>query len=209
MFKIPFFLPLIYPKLIWSINTEEKIIYLTFDDGPIPEVTEFVLDTLNKFNAKATFFCIGENVRKHPDIFYKVIEEGHVIGNHTYNHLNGWKTADNDYVQNVQKCDDVLKEHGVTTNLFRPPYGRIKKKQINSLVADYRLIMWDILTKDYNPAVNEQTALRKCKSKSSPGSIVVFHDSIKAFPRMRYVLPNFLQYFKSLGYRFDTLSQIW
>lgn len=209
MFKTPFVLPLIYPDLTWKIKTKEKVIYLTFDDGPIPEITEFVLKTLKEYNTQATFFCIGENIQKHPDIFKKLVEGNHSIGNHTHNHLNGWKTEIDTYVDNVWQCDEILKQHGVETQLFRPPYGRIKKSQIKTLTTNYKLVMWDILTKDYNRSVNKETSLQRCIKQTEPGSIVVFHDSIKAAHNMQYILPRYLSYFTSLGYKFDKLPMVW
>jgi peptidoglycan/xylan/chitin deacetylase (PgdA/CDA1 family) len=204
MFKTPFILPLIYPSLTWKINTNEKVIYLTFDDGPIPEVTEFVLKQLAVYNAKATFFCIGENVRKHPDIFEKVVKSGHSIGNHTFNHLNGWKTDNEVYLQNVRLCKIELEKHGVFTNLFRPPYGRIKFGQIIRM-SHYKLIMWDVLTKDYNKAIAKEKVLNKTLKHTEAGSIVVMHDSLKASFSLRHALPKVLEEFSNRGYRFDKL----
>lgn len=209
MFKTPFILPLIYPNLTWKINTQDKVIYLTFDDGPIPEITEFVLQALDEYNAKATFFCIGENIEKHPEIFRKIIESGHSVGNHTYNHLNGWKTADDLYIRNMQQCQEVLQQHGVATKLARPPYGRIKKSQIKALTTNHELIMWSVLSKDYNPKVLKETALRQSIKHTQNGSIVVFHDSIKAYATLQFVLPRFLKHFSSLGFRFGSLRMMW
>jgi peptidoglycan/xylan/chitin deacetylase (PgdA/CDA1 family) len=204
MFKTPFILPLIYPSLTWKINTNKKVIYLTFDDGPIPEVTEFILKQLAVYNAKATFFCIGENVRKHPGTFEKVMNGGHGIGNHTFNHLNGWKTDNETYLQNVALCRLELENHGVKTNLFRPPYGRVKFCQISELI-DYKLIMWDVLTKDYNQKIAKEKVLYKTLEYTEAGSIVVMHDSLKAFSSVRYALPKVLEEFSKRGYRFDKL----
>lgn len=209
MFKTPFILPLFYPELVWKKNTQDKVIYLTFDDGPIPEVTEFVSKNLAKFDAKATFFCIGENVVRYPELLSKLIDDEHSIGNHTHNHLNGWKTPPQEYCDNVAKCDAILQEHGVMTKLFRPPYGQIKKSQIRTLITDYELIMWDVLSKDYNHKISQETAWQQCQKHTSPGSIVVFHDSLKAAATMQYVLPRFLEHFSSLGYRFDKLNMVW
>lgn len=204
MFKTPFILPLIYPSLTWKVKTNEKVIYLTFDDGPIPEVTEFVLEQLTVFNAKATFFCIGDNVRKNPDIFQKIVKAGHSIGNHTFNHLNGWKTDDKTYWQNIEQCKSELEKQGIFTNLFRPPYGRIKFSQISQL-SYYEIIMWDVLTKDYNPEVSKEIAINKSIKHTKSGSIVVMHDSIKAYPTMSFLLPQILKHFTDRGYRFDKL----
>ncbi|MFT7002018.1 MAG: peptidoglycan/xylan/chitin deacetylase (PgdA/CDA1 family), partial [Spirosomataceae bacterium] len=204
MFKTPFILPLIYPSLTWKVNTNEKVIYLTFDDGPIPEVTEFVLKQLAVYNAKATFFCIGENVRRYPNIFEKVMNSEHSIGNHTFNHLNGWKTDNEVYLQNAALCQSELEKHGVSTNLFRPPYGRIKFSQISEM-TDHKLIMWDVLTKDYNQTVAKEKVLNKTLKYTEAGSIIVMHDSLKAFSSMRYALPIVLEEFSNRGYRFDKL----
>lgn len=204
MFKTPFILPLIYPSLTWKVKTAEKVIYLTFDDGPIPEVTEFVLKQLAEYGAKATFFCIGDNVRKNPDIFQKIIAAKHSIGNHTFNHLNGWKTDNKIYLQNVELCRLELEKQGIKTNLFRPPYGRVKFNQISQL-SDYEIIMWDVLTKDYNKQVEKEVVIANSLKHTESGSIVVMHDSLKAYPTMSILLPKLLKYFSGLGYRFDKL----
>ena len=201
MFKTPFILPLIYPNLTWKISTDEKVIYLTFDDGPIPEVTEFVLNTLNQFNAKATFFCIGENVRKHPAILDRVIEQGHSIGNHTYNHLNGWKHPSSTYVENVSKAASFT-----SSSLFRPPYGRISWKQIKALKQSYRIIMWDVLSGDFDTSLTAENCIENVLKHTESGSIIVFHDSEKAWPRLEKTLPFVLEKLKEKGYDFDTLS---
>ncbi len=204
MFKTPFILPLIYPSLTWRVKTDEKVIYLTFDDGPIPEVTEFVLEQLAIFNAKATFFCIGDNVRKHPDIFDRTVAGGHSVGNHTFNHLNGWKTDNKTYLNNVALCQAEIEKQGVKTNLFRPPYGRIKFSQIAKL-ADYMIIMWDVLTKDYDQSIEKQIVFNKTLKHSEAGSIVLMHDSVKAVENMGFTLPKFLEKFSNEGYRFEKL----
>ena len=142
----PFWLRAIYPKFLWRMSANAKVIYLTFDDGPIPEVTEFVLDTLESHHAKATFFCIGDNVRKYPEIFEKIISEGHSVGNHTHNHLNGWNTSDEMYLLNIAQCAECL---GIETNLFRPPYGRIRKAQADKILPVKMIVMWDVLTGDF------------------------------------------------------------
>ena len=194
----------VYPEFLWRIDDSEPIIYLTFDDGPIPNVTEFVLEQLDKFAAQATFFCIGDNVRKHRDVFYQVIEAGHLLGNHTFNHLNGWKTQDDEYLSNIDQCQQQL---GIETTLFRPPYGRIKKSQAPHVLANYSVVMWDVLSGDFDPSLAPEVCLRKTLQYTEPGSIVVFHDSVKAFPTMRYALPRFLRYFAMRGYEFRALPQ--
>lgn len=202
-FRNPFFLPWLYPGLSWRMPAREKKLYLTFDDGPVPGPTEFVLDELKRVGAKATFFCIGDNVRKHPDVYTRVLSEGHTVGNHTYNHLSGWKTSREDYVRNVQLCEDVLKP--ATSNLFRPPYGRITRRQIAALSA-YRIVMWDVLTNDYAQGLAPEDCLRGSLAASRYGSIVVFHDSLKAEKNLRYVLPRYLDHFASQGFTFHSLS---
>nr|WP_229201889.1 polysaccharide deacetylase family protein [Arsenicibacter rosenii] len=194
----------IYPDFWWKSDDSEPVIYLTFDDGPIPEVTEFVLEQLDKYAAQATFFCIGDNVRKHREIFYKVIEAGHYIGNHTFNHLNGWKNEDVTYLENIQRCQQEI---GFDTPFFRPPYGRIKKSQAAQLLDHYAVVMWDVLTGDFDQSMTPETCLRKTIQYTEPGSIVVFHDSWKAWPNMRYTLPRMLSHFAERGYLFQALPQ--
>lgn len=203
--KTNFLMRALYPNFVWRKPTQEKVIYLTFDDGPIPEVTEFVLETLANFNAKATFFCIGNNIQKHPDIFQKVINDGHAIGNHTFNHLKGWATDDKIYFDNIAQCKDKMVSSGVTTNLFRPPYGRIKRSQSKMLLCDYQIVMWDVLSGDFSQNLSPKTVLVKTLKHTESGSIVLFHDSIKANENMSYALPRFLEHFSSKGFRFEQL----
>jgi peptidoglycan/xylan/chitin deacetylase (PgdA/CDA1 family) len=210
IFRTPFVLPWIYPGLVWRKSPQEKKIYLTFDDGPVPGPTEFVLDALKEFNAKATFFCIGDNVRKHPEVFAKVVAAGHSIGNHTFNHLKGWNCTVQDYVNNAALCCDQLILSGILTSnsskdrLFRPPYGRIKRNQIRAL-DNYQIIMWDVLTHDYDRSLSPEPCLRRSIKVTRNGSIVVFHDSLKAAYNVKYVLPRYLEYFSAEGYSFDKL----
>lgn len=180
--------------------------FLTFDDGPIPGPTEFVLEELAKFDAKATFFCVGDNVRKHQDIFQKVVDAGHRIGNHTYNHINGRKTSFEDYLANVAKCQEVLpaKVCG-ESKLFRPPYGMFTQKQKEALRKKYDVVMWEVLSADFSRAVSKEKCLRKSIKHSRAGSIIVFHDSLKTIEKLKYVLPRFLEHFSKLGYTFETL----
>ena len=203
--KTNFLMRALYPNFIWRKPTQEKKIYLTFDDGPIPEVTEFVLETLSKYDAKATFFCIGGNIQKHPDIFQKVINDGHSIGNHTFNHLKGWATDDDLYFDNIAQCKDELLSNGVATKLFRPPYGRIKRSQSKVLLLDYQIVMWDVLSGDFSLNLSPKTVLEKTLQYSEAGSIVLFHDSIKANKNMSYTLPRFLEHFSEKGFRFNSL----
>lgn len=199
-FKTPYLLPKIYPSLEWSVPADEKVIYLTFDDGPHPKVSKWVMQQLEQYNAKATFFCIGDNVQKHPDVYNEILEKGHKVGNHTFNHLNGWKTTTEDYINNIDDCSTR-----VQSNLFRPPYGRISSSQIRRLKKNYRLIMWSILTGDFDPKLNRSKSLKALYSKTKPGSIIVFHDSKKAENNLYYLLPKYLKHFSAKGYRFETL----
>lgn len=191
---------LIYPDFIWRIPKKEKTIYLTFDDGPIPEVTPWVLEQLEKYDAKATFFCVGENITKHPGVFNQILKLGHSVGNHTYNHLNGWKTPQEEYLANFEDF-----ERQQTTTLFRPPYGRIKKKQAREILKTHKIIMWSVLTKDYSSSVSEEKCLKNAIKNTSNGSIVLFHDSLKAKRNLYYALPRFLEHFSKQGYKFEKL----
>ena len=199
----PFWLQWFYPTLTWHKNRREKSIYLTFDDGPIPVVTPFVLNTLKKFNAKATFFCIGDNIEKYPEIFTHVISEGHTIGNHTYNHLKGWNTGNDDYLNNIKKCSELT-----GGKLFRPPYGRIKKSQISAIkeqIPETEIVMWDVLSGDFDQKISVENCISNVLKNSRNGSIIVFHDSIKAFGRLEHSLPVILEKLSSRGFIFRTL----
>ncbi|HEK19662.1 polysaccharide deacetylase family protein [Mucilaginibacter sp.] len=201
--KTPWWLKKLYPQLIWNAEPGNRSIFLTFDDGPIPIVTPFVLNILKKYDARATFFCIGDNVHKHPDIFEEVKQAGHTIGNHTYNHLRGWDTDDQVYLQNYLKANELLK-----TPLFRPPYGRIKRSQIKLLQQarpDIQIIMWDVLSGDFDMSLKREEALKNVTQNAGDGSIVLFHDSIKAFHKMEYALPLVLEHFTRLGFTFKAL----
>lgn len=201
--KSPWLLKKAYPKLTWHQPPGKPSIFLTFDDGPIPIVTPFVLKILKAYHAKATFFCIGDNVNKHPDVYEQVKNDGHAIGNHTYNHLNGWGTADNVYLENTLKNDNLLH-----TNLFRPPYGRIKRSQVRLLKKarpEMQFIMWDVLSGDFDINLDPEKCLQNVLKHTRPGSIIVFHDSLKAFPRLEYVLPRAMEVWKEKGYAFESL----
>jgi peptidoglycan/xylan/chitin deacetylase (PgdA/CDA1 family) len=204
----------LYPSLIWKKKPEEKIIYLTFDDGPIPDVTEYVLSELKKYSIKATFFCVGDNIRKHPEVFQKILREEHRIGNHTFNHLKGWKTDDDKYFENVQKCEEIIRSSLVSSSsylyenhskLFRPPYGLIKKSQIKELNKEYEIVMWDVLTGDFDQKLSKKDCLNKALKFTRNGSIVIFHDSFKAKKNLSYVLPKYIEHYLALGYRFEKL----
>lgn len=229
MVKIPWWLRLLYPSLIWEMPvTAEKKIYLTFDDGPHHEATPFVLDQLKNYDAKATFFCIGKNVRKHPEIYQRIIAEGHSIGNHTNNHLNGWKVKDAAYIANIQEAGNVI-----ASDLFRPPYGRIKRAVIRRLQSKSgspgvrepenglrspvnglsspvlnlpsKIVMWTVLAGDFDITLSKEKCLHNVVKYARNGSIVVFHDSTKAWERMSYALPKVLAYFTEQGYAFEKL----
>ncbi|WP_394907540.1 polysaccharide deacetylase family protein [uncultured Mesonia sp.] len=196
---------LIFPKRLWHMPREEKSIYLSFDDGPIPEVTPWVLEQLTNYEAKASFFCIGENIKKHPEVFKKIISQGHRVGNHTYNHLNGWKTNNEIYIENTEKCENYIKSSSDQKLLFRPPYGKLRAKQAKRIAQNHQIVMWDILTLDYKPNICLDKRLDYIKENTRPGSILVFHDSLKAEKNLKKLLPNTLEYFSQAGYCFKSL----
>jgi len=200
--KTPQFIQNLFPNFTWRIPTNEKVLYLTFDDGPIPEVTPWVLEQLDQYGAKATFFCVGDNIRKHEEVFHQVVDAGHSVGNHTFNHLNGWLTDNIPFFHNVRHCANQ-----VNTVLFRPPYGRLKSKQSQFLMRHYRIVMWDVLSGDFDPKISAEQCLSNVVNNAGPGSIVVFHDSLKAKDKLQQVLPQVLEHFSKLGYRFDKLNE--
>lgn len=197
--RVPFWWPL-GNRWTRRVRTREKVLYLTFDDGPIPEVTPWVLETLRAYRAKATFFCIGRNIEKHPDVFRQVLDEGHRVGNHTHDHLSGWETSRFEYLRNTMVCQRLTR-----TGLFRPPYGRISLAQARALASRFQLVFWDVLSEDFDANLSAHKCLRNVIAKASPGSIVVFHDSLLAEDRVRYALPRVLDHFAKQGYRFDAL----
>lgn len=177
-------------------------VYLTFDDGPIPEVTPQVLAILAKYGVKATFFMVGENIDKHPEVFKQVVQAGHSIGNHTYNHLKGWRTSFKDYMENTDRCADRIQ----STDLFRPPYGKATLRQRRALHRmGYKLIYWDILTRDYDASVTPEAMLRHVQRETRPGSIINFHDSLKSNERMLTVLPQVIEWLQAQGYTLRAL----
>lgn len=194
------FLRCFYPKAIWRKNTNKKVIYLTFDDGPIPEVTPWVLDELAKLNVKATFFCVGDNVRKYPEIFNRIKQEGHAVGNHTFNHMAGFRWSYNTYIENVELANQVI-----NSELFRPPHGHLTKAQYTSLKEKYKIVMWDVITRDYNAKLKPEKVLNIVKKYARNGSLIVFHDSIKAEKNMRYAMPRAIEYLQKKRYTFETL----
>ena len=190
-----------FPNYIWNIDSKEKTLYLTFDDGPTPEITDWVLECLKKYNAKATFFCIGKNIEQYPDIYQNIIKNGHAIGNHTYNHLNGWKTDNIQYYKNILQAA----KH-IPSKLFRPPYGKIKPTQANYLLKrGWRIIMWNSLSADFDTSIDGITCFNNVISTMKNGSIVVFHDSEKAFDRMKIALPLLIQYCREQHYEIRAL----
>lgn len=200
--KTPHFIQNLFPNFTWKIPTKEKIIYLTFDDGPIPEVTPWVLSQLQKYDAKATFFCVGNNIEKHPEIFQQLKEEGHSVGNHTFNHLDGWVSENINYFHNVRRSAKIT-----DTVLFRPPYGKLKPKQVLFLQRHYRIVMWDVLSGDFDQTIDEKRCCSNVINNVEPGSIVVFHDSLKAEKNLRYTLPRVLKHFHELGFQFENLNE--
>jgi len=189
-----------FPDTIWRKTPSEKVIYLTFDDGPVPEITPKVLDILDKYQWKATFFCVGENVKKHPDLYTELLRRGHKTANHSFNHLKGFNYSTDEYVENVK-----LASKYIDSELFRPPYGRIKKAQIKALRNDYQIIMWDIITYDYDKTLSHEQVLRNVKTRLRKGSIVVFHDSVKAADNVLNVLPAAIEFWENKGYKYGLL----
>jgi len=207
--KTPWWLKKLYPRCVWKLPAADKKIYLTFDDGPHPTITPFVLDLLKKYNAKATFFCIGKNVAAYPDNYRAVLEQGHRSGNHTHNHLNGWKVSDEEYLDNIIEASKFI-----DSNMFRPPYGKITRFQIGllrgsrelSLKKHFNIIMWDVLSGDFDTGIEGDKCASHVIRYTRPGSIVVFHDSEKAFPRLKVALPKMLDHFFEKGYQFEALQ---
>jgi peptidoglycan-N-acetylglucosamine deacetylase len=200
----------IFSNYVWDIPNNEKKIYLTFDDGPIPEITEWVLEQLKIYNCKATFFCIGNNIEKHPEVFNKLILEGHAIGNHTFNHVKGWNTSKKAYLKEVEQCEEEIQKNlpkNLQSKLFRPPYGKIKPLQSGKLrKLGYKIIMWDVLSADYKKEISKEKCLENVLKNVVSGSIIVFHDSVKAFPNLEYVLPKTLQFLSENGYRCERID---
>jgi len=204
--KTPDFVKTLFPQLIWHIPTTEKVLYLTFDDGPTPDITEWVLSCLDSYQAKATFFCIGNNIDQNPDIFRRILESGHTVANHTYNHLKGWKTDTNEYIRDVELTQSLLQRHS-NTQLFRPPYGKFKISQAKQLLSlGYKIVLWDVLSYDWDRRISPEKCLGNVISKASEGSIIVMHDSVKAFENLSFALPRLLDHFSKDGYSFKALD---
>ncbi len=210
--KTPGFAKKIFPKFIWNQKRTKKELFLTFDDGPTPEITDEVLSILKSYKAKATFFCIGKNVALHPDIFNRILEEGHTIGNHTQNHLKGWKTSTKKYLQNIVEAQNTMSSHienraHSVAKLFRPPYGQLKIKQGKKIIKlEYDVVMWDVLSFDWDKNTSKEACLENVINFAQNGSIIVFHDSYKASKNMLYTLPKVLNYFSKKGYVFKALN---
>lgn len=198
----PYLYRMLYPKSIWRINQpDKKRVYLTFDDGPIPEVTPWVLDLLNHYNIKATFFCVGDNVRRHQSIFDQIIAQGHQVGNHTYHHLQGWLNTPGRFLDDTNKADELI-----NSQLFRPPHGHMIFPQPAMLKKrGYKIIMWDVVTRDYNSKLSPEHVLQNLKKYSRNGSIIVFHDSLKAEKNLKYALPPAIEWLLKKGYEFAAI----
>ncbi len=210
LIKAPFWIRWVYPQLLWRLPTHEKLLYLSFDDGPHESATDFVLDQLKAYQAKASFFCIGKNVVKHPEIYQRILDEGHQVGNHTQHHMNGWENAEAAYLQEVAAAAELIH-----SPLFRPPYGRIKRSAISKVKAllneryinlgSSKIVMWDVLSGDFDTNISGETCFQNVIKHAGPGSIIVFHDSTKAWDRLSVALPKVLKHFSELGYRFETI----
>lgn len=197
----------IFSNYYWNIPNNKKKVYLTFDDGPTPEITEWVIEELNKHKIKATFFCIGKNIQSNLTIFERIKAEGHAIGNHTFNHINGWKSSNNNYTNNITICQSLLEKNAITNKLFRPPYGKISKSQSKSLrKKGYKIIMWDVLSADFDNSISPEKCLKNVIKNVKSGSIIVFHDSVKAAKNMQYTLPKAITFLKEKGFTFEVLS---
>jgi len=204
--KFPFFFRRLFPSLIYDVPNNEQKIYLTFDDGPTPDITNWVLNELEKVQAKATFFCIGNNIEKHPNIVKNLVEKGHQIANHSYNHAKGWGTSATDYIDELIQTEKLLQQFSDTKNLFRPPYGRITRKQIKEVQSlGHKIIMWTIVVGDFSKELDTQKAIDYLTKKTQSGSILVFHDSVKAFPKLQKILPQVLYNLKNRGFEFEVL----
>ena len=192
----------------WDVETSAKTVYLTFDDGPIPIITPWVLQQLKLFGAKATFFSIGKNVVENPELLKQIVADGHAVGNHTYNHVNGWKTSNDDYLTEVRRCDEVIFANiAQDRKLFRPPYGKIKPSAARQLKKQgYEIVMWDILSADFDQLITPKKCLQNVLTHIAPGSIIVFHDSIKAYKNLEYALPRTLKFLAEQGYNCEVLT---
>jgi len=198
--KTPRVLPLLFPWGEWRETVDEKVIYLTFDDGPVPEATPFVIDLLKAWNARATFFCVGANAGRHPSLLQDLLSGGHRLGNHTFDHLDGWKTSAEEYLENISRCAAV-----VSSKLFRPPYGKINLRAIAEIRLHYRVVFWDVVSYDFDASFRPEECIAQTAQAARPGSIVVFHDSLKAFSTLKTVLPALLERWTLEGFQFKAL----
>ncbi|MDA3779307.1 MAG: polysaccharide deacetylase family protein [Bacteroidales bacterium] len=188
---------IIFRHITWHFKGEEKRIYLTFDDGPTPDITQWVLSVLKDYNAKASFFCLGKNVEKYPEICSQIIKQGHSVGNHSYSHLNGWLCKNKKYFKDIEQADTIIK-----SKLFRPPYGKIKPSQIKYLKEKYKIVIWDVLSKDYDSSISPKKCYQRVVKLTKNGSVIVFHDTNKAQINLQYTLPGILKYYDELGFEF-------
>lgn len=201
-FTSPTVLPKLFPSILWHVRErgKDKTIYLTFDDGPMPGVTDWVLSLLQQYNARATFFIVGNNVKKYPELFRQICQEGHKVGNHTYHHLKGWNTKNKDYFDDIEKAGKILR-----SEYFRPPYAKIKPSQIYALYKTYQIVLWDVLSRDFDANLEPHECWENVVQNTRPGSIVVFHDSYKAEKNLRGILPAVLEYYSAMNYTFAAL----
>jgi peptidoglycan/xylan/chitin deacetylase (PgdA/CDA1 family) len=191
---------MIYPAILWDMRESGKKLFLTFDDGPTPKITDLVMNVLDAFKAKATFFCLGRNVERHPDLYKEIVTRGHATGNHTYSHLKGWKTPNSEYAQDIE-----LAAKFIDSRLFRPPYGQISRSHITELKQNYRIVLWEVMSHDYEQRVSKERSLKALLRYTKDGSILVFHDSEKAYNKLQFILPRFLEHFSAKGYSFEAL----
>ena len=198
--QLPLLFRRIYGSVTWRKDPNEKKIYLTFDDGPIPEVTPWVLDTLDSFGVKATFFCVGENVKNNPELYQEILKRGHRTGNHTFNHLRGFITKTDRYLANIEKAAEYI-----DSDLFRPPHGDLWQKQYFAIRKKYKIVQWDLITRDYNKKLTGEQVFNIVRKHTRNGTIMVFHDSLKAENNMRYAMPKSIEYLLAQGYTFDVL----
>jgi peptidoglycan/xylan/chitin deacetylase (PgdA/CDA1 family) len=205
--KTPPIFSKLFPSFLWHKSREEKTIFLTFDDGPIPEVTDFILSELEEYGAKATFFCVGHNIEKYPDTFQRTIHFGHSIGNHTHNHLNARKVSPAEFVDNISLCQSEINKHGYFRihKLFRPPYGMLRKRNTSRIRENYQIVMWDVLSGDFDSRLGQEKCLSNTIRSTENGSIIVFHDNEKSGRKIKYVLPRFLSYFAEREYKFKAI----
>lgn len=203
-YKVPSLLPKVFPTFWWRLPQEKPTIFLTFDDGPIPQLTPFILEMLQKYQAQATFFCVGDNIRKYSFIFEQIIINQHQVANHTFHHLNAWKTPSWQYLQDIQLCQGLIKPQA-TSLLFRPPYGKLTPQLIRAIQKNMKIVYWDVLTYDFDPQLAPEKCLQNAIRYTQNGSIIVFHDNVKAYRNLTYVLPRYIEHFATKGFTFKAL----